>query len=66
VPSDVLADALAGRGRFAEAGPAADLRVLFAGHAGVFTLVAHQGSEIRTVADLRGKRISIGSPGSRQ
>jgi TRAP transporter TAXI family solute receptor len=66
VPSDVLADAVAGRGRFAGAGPATDLRVLFAGHADVFTLVAHQGSEIRTVADLRGKRVSIGSPGSRQ
>ncbi|HEX6113527.1 MAG TPA: TAXI family TRAP transporter solute-binding subunit [Geminicoccaceae bacterium] len=66
VPSDVLADAVAGEGPFAARGPAADLRVLFAGHADVFTLVAHQGSGIRTVADLRGKRIGIGSPGSRQ
>src|ERR687897_1985728 len=66
VPSDVLADAVAGEGPFAGRGPATDLRVLFAGHADVFTLVAHQGSGIRTVADLRGKRIGIGSPGSRQ
>jgi TRAP transporter TAXI family solute receptor len=66
VPSDVLADAVAGQGPFAAWGPATDLRVLFAGHADVFTLVAHQGSGIRTVADLRGKRIGIGSPGSRQ
>lgn len=66
VPSDVLADAVAGQGRFASRGPATDLRVLFAGHADIFTVVARQGSGIRTVADLRGKRIGIGSPGSRQ
>jgi len=66
VPSDVLADAVAGRGLFAARGPATDLRVLFAGHADAFTLVAHQESEIRTVMDLRGQRIGIGSPGSRQ
>jgi TRAP transporter TAXI family solute receptor len=66
VPSDVLADAVAGEGPFATRGPATDLRVLFAGHADAFTLVAHQASRIRTVADLRGQRIGIGSPGSRQ
>src|SRR5919106_6892119 len=66
VPSDVLADAVAGQGLFAARGPATDLRVLFAGHADIFTLVAHQDSGIRTVTDLRGKRIGIGSPGSRQ
>jgi TRAP transporter TAXI family solute receptor len=66
VPSDVLVDAVAGQGPFAGRGPATELRVLFAAHADVFTLVAHQGSGIRTVANLRGKRIGIGSPGSRQ
>ena len=66
VPSDVLADAMAGEGPFAGRGPATNLRVLFVGHADAFTLVAHQGSGIRTVADLRGKRIGIGTPGSRQ
>ena len=66
VPSDVLADAVAGEGPFAARGPATDLRVLFAGHADAFTLVAHQASRIRTVADMRGQRIGIGSPGSRQ
>jgi len=65
VPSDVLADAVAGEGRYAPWGPAVDLRVLFAGHADIFTLVARQGSGVRTLADLRGKRVSIGSPGSR-
>jgi TRAP transporter TAXI family solute receptor len=66
VPSDVLADAVAGQGPFAARSPATGLRVLFAGHADLFTLVAHQASGIRTVADLRGQRIGIGSPGSRQ
>jgi hypothetical protein len=54
VPSDVLADAVAGQGPFAARGPATDLRVLFAGQADMFTLVAHPASGIRTVADLRG------------
>jgi uncharacterized protein len=66
VPSAVLADAVAGRESFVARGPATDLRVLFGGHADTFTLVAHQGSGLHTVADLRGKRIGIGSPGSRQ
>lgn len=66
VPSDILADAVAGEGLFASRGPATELRVLFAGHADVFTLVAHRGSDIGTLADLRGKRIGIGNPGSRQ
>ncbi len=66
VPSDLLADAVAGRGEFALRGPNTKLRVLFAGHADVFTLVAHQDSGIRMLADLRGKRIGIGSPGSRE
>jgi uncharacterized protein len=66
VPSDVLADAVTGRGRFASRAPATDLRFLFAGHADIFTIVARQGSGVRTVADLRGQRIGIGSPGSRQ
>jgi uncharacterized protein len=66
VALDVLADAVAGEGPFASRGPATGLRVLFAAHVDVFTLVAHQGSGVRMVADLRGKRIGIGSPGSRQ
>lgn len=65
VPSDMLADAVAGEGLFASRDPAVELRFLFAGHADIFTLVARQGSGIRTVADLRGKRVGIGSPGSR-
>jgi len=64
--SDVLADAVSGRGTFAASGPAGGLRVLFAGNLYVLTLVAHRNAGIQSVADLRGKRISIGTPGSRQ
>ena len=66
VPSDVLADAVAARGAFASRERAGELRVLFAGHADIFTLVVHQASGVRTLADLRGRRVGIGSPGSRQ
>lgn len=66
VAADVLADAMAGRGTFAASGVAGDLRVLFAGYLDVLTLVAHGDAGIQSVADLRGKRISIGPPGSRQ
>jgi len=66
VPSDLLADAVAGVGPFASRGPQSRLRVLFSGHADVFTLVARRGSGVSTLADLRGRRVSIGAPGSRQ
>jgi uncharacterized protein len=66
VQSDVLANAIAGRAPFPSHGPAKDLRILFAGHDDMLTVVARQDLGIRTVADLRGKRISIGNPGSRQ
>lgn len=66
VPSDMLAEAVAGEGAFASRAPAAGLRVLFAGHADVFTLVAHRESGIGGIGDLRGKRVGIGSSGSRQ
>ena len=66
VPSDVLADAVAGERTFASTGPVTNLRVLFAGHADIFTVVVHRGSGIHKVADLRGKRVGVGSPGSRQ
>jgi hypothetical protein len=66
VPSDLLANAVAGEEAFAVSGPAAGLRVLFAGHADVLTLVAQLGSGIQSATDLRGKRISIGLAGSRE
>lgn len=64
VPSDVLADAMAGQGPFAARGPDPNLRVLFTGHADAFTVVARRELGIRSAAELRGTRINMGSPGS--
>lgn len=64
VPSDVLADAMAGQGPFATRGPNPDLRVLFIGHADAFTILARRELGIRSAAELRGRRINMGSPGS--
>ena len=66
VPSDVLADAVAGQGSFASAGPATELRILFVGPDEMLTVVARKELGIRTVAETRGTRINIGPPGSRQ
>jgi len=64
VQSDVLADAVTGQGPFASRGPDTGLRVLFTGHADAFTVVARRELGIRTAAELRGKRINMGSLGS--
>ena len=66
VPSDVLADAVAGQGSFTSWGPATGLRILFAGPDEMLTVVARKELGIRTVAETRGTRINIGAPGSRQ
>jgi len=66
VLSDVLADAAAGRAPFASRGPATDLRILFAGHDEMLTVVARRELGIRAIAELRGKRIDIGNAKSRQ
>jgi uncharacterized protein len=66
VPSDVLADAVAGQGSFTSQGPTTDLRILFAGPDEMLTVVARKELGIRTVAEVRGTRINIGNPGSRQ
>jgi uncharacterized protein len=64
VQSDVLADAVAGEGPFALRGPVPGLRILFAGHADAFTIVARRELAIHGAAELRGTRINMGSPGS--
>jgi len=44
--------------------PATDTRVLWAAYPNVLHLVAAPGSGIKTVADLKGKRVSTAAPGS--
>jgi TRAP transporter TAXI family solute receptor len=60
--ADTVADAAAGRGAFAGAAvPVASLAVLYANYTHVVT---HAQSGFTSVADLRGRTISTGSPGS--
>ena len=62
VLADTLADAVAGRGPFeGRPVPVASLAVLYSNYTHIVTTTA---SGIASVADLRGKTISTGSPGS--
>jgi uncharacterized protein len=62
VLADTLADAVAGRGAFeGRPVPAASLAVLYSNYTHVVTTTA---SGIASVADLRGKTVSTGAPGS--
>ena len=66
VQSDVQFDAVKGQNKFAESGPNADLRAVFALHPEPFTVVARADSGIKNFEDLKGKRVNIGDPGSGQ
>lgn len=55
-----------GTGGFADEGPFKELRAVFSLHPEPFTVVARADSGIRTFADLKGKRVNIGNPGSGQ
>jgi len=66
VPSDVLADAVAAQGWFSSRRPVTDLRILLAGPHEMLTVVARKDLAIHTVGEVRGARINIGDPGSRQ
>jgi TRAP transporter TAXI family solute receptor len=62
VLADTLADGVAGRGPFeGRPVPAASLAVLYSNYTHIVTTI---GSGIASVADLRGKTVSTGSPGS--
>lgn len=61
--ADALADAAAGSGPFAREGaiPARAIASLYTNHV---HLVAREGIGVKSVGDLRGKIVSVGSPGS--
>lgn len=59
--ADVVADAYLGRGRFPEALP---LRVLFTAYPNLVHILTLEGSGVERVADLRGRRVSLGAAGS--
>ena len=62
--SDIVSWAYAGTGIFAADGPIKNLRAIANLFPESLQLVVRDDSEIRTVADLRGKRISLGQTGS--
>ncbi|MCK0122511.1 TAXI family TRAP transporter solute-binding subunit [Loktanella sp. F6476L] len=64
--SDWQYHAYNGTSRFEEDGAFEGLRAVFSVHPEPFTVVARADSGIATFADLQGKRVNIGNPGSGQ
>src|ERR1700761_3895080 len=62
--SDVIAAAVKGQGPFRKVGPQKHVRVIASLFAEPVHLVVAANSKIKSVADLRGKRVSLGSDGS--
>ncbi|MBT8333164.1 MAG: TAXI family TRAP transporter solute-binding subunit, partial [Deltaproteobacteria bacterium] len=62
--SDWQYHAYNGTSKFKEKGPNKDLRAVFSVHPEPFTVVARTDSGIKNFADLEGKRVNIGNPGS--
>jgi TRAP transporter TAXI family solute receptor len=61
--SDTQYYAMKGEGAFKDK-PQPKLRALFSVYPELFTLVTRQDANIKTFADLKGKRMNIGDPGS--
>jgi len=66
VQSDRQYQAINGLAEWEEKGPQKDLRAVFTIHPEAITLVAADDAGIKTIADLKGKRVNIGNPGSGQ
>lgn len=64
--SDWQFHAFKGTGAFKQAGAFEDLRSVFSIHSEAFTVIARRGSGIKSFQDLKGKRVSVGNPGSGQ
>jgi TRAP transporter TAXI family solute receptor len=66
VQSDWQYHSYNGSSTFADQGPDKELRAVFSVHPEPFTVVARKDAGIKTFADLKGKRVNIGNPGSGQ
>jgi TRAP transporter TAXI family solute receptor len=64
--SDIQYQAVMGLAGWAKKGPQEQLRAVFSIHPESLCLVAAVDGGIKTVADLKGKRINLGNPGSGQ
>ncbi|WP_339489191.1 TAXI family TRAP transporter solute-binding subunit [Pseudomonas sp. EL_65y_Pfl2_R95] len=64
--SDHQFKALKGLPPFEAEGAMDDLRAVFSLQSEVFTILARRDANIKTVDDLKGKRVNIGNPGSGQ
>ena len=66
VQSDWQYHSYNGTSKFKEKGANKKLRAVFSIHSEPFTLMARKDSGIKAFADLKGKRVNIGNPGSGQ
>jgi hypothetical protein len=66
VQSDIHYHAVTGLANWAKTGPQKELRAVFSIHNEPLTLVAAVDAGIKSIADLRGKRVSLGNPGFTQ
>jgi TRAP transporter TAXI family solute receptor len=64
--TDKLFQAFSGLAEWEEKGPQEELRSVFSIYHETVTLVAAVDAGVNTVADLKGKRVSLGNPGSSQ
>ena len=64
--SDWQYHAYRGTSKFADKGKFEDLRAVFFVHPEPFTLIARNGSGVTSFADLKGKKVNVGNPGSGQ
>ncbi len=62
--SDWQYHAYNGTSKFEDQGAFKELRAVFSVHAEPVTIVARKDANIKTVMDLKGKRVNIGNPGS--
>jgi len=66
VQSDRQYQAVKGMAEWQDKGPQTDLRAVFSIHPESVTLVAAVDAGVNDIADLKGKRVNIGNPGSGQ
>ncbi|TPE49412.1 TAXI family TRAP transporter solute-binding subunit [Amaricoccus solimangrovi] len=64
--TDVAAEAIAGAGAFAQAGPMEDLRAVMSLYPEPLSVVARADAGIASLTDLQGKRVALGQQGSGQ